>query len=173
MTATQHAPQPVTTAAAGGSGLVVVGVDGSPAAHRALLFAIAEAQLRRAVLRIVSSHDLVTLTAGYAGAWAPVPFDDGLRQATATIAADAQALAVRMTANDPLTVEVRVVDGHPSDALLEASQGADLLVVGSRGAGALSRMMMGSTCTEIVHHSHIPVAVIPARERLTPSAGVN
>jgi len=165
MTTVQHDPQPIATTATGGSALVVVGVDGSPAAHRALLFAIVEAQLRRATLRIVSSHDLVALTAGYAGAWAPVPFDDGLRRATATIAADAEALVAQLTVNDPLTVQVRVVDGHPSDVLLEAAQGADLLVVGSRGAGPLSRMMMGSTCTEVVHHSHVPVAVVPARER--------
>lgn len=164
MSTTLNAPLPTVRAVANGVPLVVVGVDGSPAAAKALLFAVHEARLRKATLRIVSSHDLVTITAGYAGAWAPVPFDDGLRAATRTIAEDAAAVVAELTTDEPLVVEVQVVDGHPADALLTASAGADLLVVGSRGAGPLSRMMMGSTCTEVVHHAHIPVAVVPARE---------
>lgn len=164
MSTTLHEPLPTYAPEAHGTPLVVVGVDGSPAAAKALLFAVTEARMRKATLRIVSSHDLVTITAGYAGAWAPVPFDDGLRAATKTIAADAAEVVAQLTLEDPLVVEVQVVDGHPADALLTASEGADLLVVGSRGAGPLSRMMMGSTCTEVVHHAHVPVAVVPARE---------
>ncbi len=44
---------------------------------------------------------------------------------------------------------------------VEAAQGAALLVVGARGAGAFTRLMNGSTCTEVVHHAHVPVAVVP------------
>lgn len=165
-----HAPLTIASPNSEGAPLVVVGVDGSPAASRALLFAVNEARLRKATLRIVSSHDLVTITAGYAGAWAPIPFDDGLRVATQTIADDAAALVAELTVDDPIVVEVQVVDGHPADALLTASADAELLVVGSRGAGPLSRMMMGSTCTEVVHHAHVPVAVVPAREAHHPDA---
>ena len=163
MNAVQTAPQPTTAPTAHRTPVVVVGVDGSAAADRALAFAVAEAQLRHATLRIVASHEPIILSAGYAGAWTPVPYDVGLRQVTVTHAAEAEAAVARLTCDAPVTVEVRVVDGHASDALLAASADADLLVVGSRGAGALTRLLTGSTCTEVVHHAHVPVVVVPAQ----------
>jgi nucleotide-binding universal stress UspA family protein len=53
------------------------------------------------------------------------------------------------------------VQGRPSHVLLDAAEGAALLVVGARGAGALTRLMMGSTSTEVVHEARLPVTVVP------------
>ncbi|MFJ9456845.1 universal stress protein [Kitasatospora sp. NPDC101447] len=49
----------------------------------------------------------------------------------------------------------------PARVLLDTSQGADLLVVGSRGTGLWGRLSLGSTSTEIVQHAHLPVVVVP------------
>ena len=60
----------------GGKAMVVVGVDGSAASDEALRFAVREAQLRNAILRIVTSHDLAAVTYGYAGMFDIGPFED-------------------------------------------------------------------------------------------------
>ena len=161
MTLTEFKPSTTPAARQGGTPVVVVGIDGSPASDQALLFAIKEAQLRRATLRIVSSHDPAALS-GYAGSWSIVPFEDGLREACATMVADAATTVASATTEQPVVVETTVASGRASRMLLDASHDADLLVIGSRGAGALSRMMMGSTCTEVVHHAHVPVVVVPS-----------
>ncbi|WP_327049418.1 universal stress protein [Microbispora sp. NBC_01189] len=52
------------------------------------------------------------------------------------------------------------VYGHPVDALIQASRTADLLVVGSRGRGALGSAMLGSVSRGVLHHADCPVAVV-------------
>lgn len=149
----------------GGKALVVVGVDGSAASDQALRFAVHEAQLRDAILRIVTSHDLAAVTYGYAGMFDIGPFEDGLRSAAESLVATAAESVTASTKGSPLQVETVVVQGRASQVLLEAAKGAALLVVGARGAGAFSRLMMGSTSTEVVHHAHVPVAIVPCPER--------
>ena len=52
--------------------------------------------------------------------------------------------------------------GLPAEELLAAAEGADLLVVGARGAGEYKRLLLGSVSTHVIHHAHCPVVVIPA-----------
>ena len=56
---------------------------------------------------------------------------------------------------------VRAISGIPAQALIEASRNADLLVVGSRGGGGFANLAMGSTSSQVVHHAHCPVVVVP------------
>ncbi len=65
-------------------------------------------------------------------------------------------------------VERRFVHEHPKPALVDASTGADLLVVGQRGHSGLSAVILGSVATHVLHHSHAPVAVIPGERRSIP-----
>ncbi len=60
-------------------------------------------------------------------------------------------------------VERVVVDGSPVDALLDAAgeSHADLIVVGSHGEGAMSAAFLGSTAMKLLHHSEVPVLVVP------------
>lgn len=55
-----------------------------------------------------------------------------------------------------------VVESHPAEALLKAAEGADLLVVGSRGHGGFAGMLLGSVSSQTVHHAHCPVLVVRA-----------
>jgi nucleotide-binding universal stress UspA family protein len=64
--------------------------------------------------------------------------------------------------DDGPTIETEVVFGHPGPVLIEHSEGADLLVVGSRGFGGFKGLLLGSVSTYIVHHAKCPVAIIPS-----------
>jgi nucleotide-binding universal stress UspA family protein len=59
-----------------------------------------------------------------------------------------------------LDVEEEIAYGHPAQVLIEQSADADLLVVGSRGHGAFTRLMIGSVSIHCVTHSHCPVVVV-------------
>jgi nucleotide-binding universal stress UspA family protein len=60
------------------------------------------------------------------------------------------------------TCERRVVEGDPAEALVEASRGADLLLMGSRAQGTAERALVGSTSARVIRSAHCPVWVMPA-----------
>lgn len=64
--------------------------------------------------------------------------------------------------NRPPSVTVEALNGVPTEELLKAAGDADMVVVGSRGAGGFTRLLLGSVSSQIVHHAHCPVVIIPA-----------
>jgi nucleotide-binding universal stress UspA family protein len=70
--------------------------------------------------------------------------------------------AAQLGGRVPPSVTVRAIFGMPAAALIEASRDADLLVVGSRGVGSFTRLMLGSVSSQVVHHAYCPVVVVPA-----------
>ena len=68
----------------------------------------------------------------------------------------------QLGAAQPSSVTVRAISGFPAQALIDASRTADLMVVGSRGAGGFTRLMIGSVSSQVVHHAHCPVVVVPS-----------
>jgi nucleotide-binding universal stress UspA family protein len=62
----------------------------------------------------------------------------------------------------PPSVTVKSATGLPAEELISAAAGADMIVVGSRGAGGFKRLLLGSVSTQVTHHAHCPVVVIPA-----------
>lgn len=145
---------------------IVVGLDGSVVSLRALLFAAREAQLRGGVLHLVAAYDISPMSYGYAGGlnigFDEVALEDGLRRAGEARLKDAADTVAARVPGAPVHVQTTVAAGRASKVLLDAADGATLLVVGARGAGALTRMMMGSTSTEVVHQATLPVTVVPA-----------
>jgi nucleotide-binding universal stress UspA family protein len=65
----------------------------------------------------------------------------------------------------PESVMVQALSGTPAHELLSAAKGADMIVVGSRGAGGFTRLLMGSVSTQVSHHAHCPVVIIPQEDR--------
>jgi nucleotide-binding universal stress UspA family protein len=59
-----------------------------------------------------------------------------------------------------------VRQGQAADVLLEEARGADLLVVGSRGLGGFTGLLLGSVSQQCAHHATCPVAIVPSGERL-------
>jgi nucleotide-binding universal stress UspA family protein len=139
--------------------VVVVGVDGSPNAWHALEWAAAEATLRGATLRIVCAFEDPVTSVGLGtafGAGAPINVDPSLIEGAAKDVADD---AVRRAGNVPTEVVARC--DRPGDVLVDASKGAALLVVGSRGHGAVGSFLLGSVSNYVVHHASCPVVIVP------------
>jgi len=136
-----------------GRGRIVVGVDGSPSSLAALSWAARQADLTGSTLEIVMAWEW---PASYG--WAvPVPTDFDPEEDVRNALEDALA-SVRATYPD-LSVDPRVVSGHPAPILVEASKGADLLVVGSRGHGEFVGMLIGSVSEYCAVNGHCPVVV--------------
>lgn len=137
-------------------GAVVVGVDGSPTSDAATLWAAAEAVRRAAPLHVVCAReDFVGAMMSSEGMVGRLELGDDSSAQTAESAASAAREAfpaLRVTTATPY--------GRPARHLVEASAGADLVVVGSRGQGRLSSVLLGTTSLQTVSHAHCPVVVI-------------
>jgi nucleotide-binding universal stress UspA family protein len=133
---------------------IVVGVDGSEPARRALLWAAEEARLRDADLEVVHAWQHPTTTFGLV-----LPADD--REAAAAHARHLLDLAVEAVAGRGLTVEPILVDGPSARTLIETSAGAALVAVGSRGRGGFSGLLLGSVSGQVMHHARCPVVIVP------------
>ncbi|HSH10250.1 MAG TPA: universal stress protein [Ilumatobacter sp.] len=135
-------------------GPVVVGIDGSANAQRAMLVAARHADATGAALVVVHAIGLTEVIDGE-----HVPSHDHEQQIGDQVEAWCEAL--REDGHDEF--EVRLVHGPPVDVMLRTAHddGASLIVVGRRGAGNRPELRLGSTAHQIVEHSHCPVLVIP------------
>jgi nucleotide-binding universal stress UspA family protein len=134
---------------------VLVGVDGSEASHRAARMAAevasrfgARLTLVYVVPRLVLPPDAYGLTVAEVESEHRAHGDEVLRQAVAALPEP----------RPPLSTEVRY--GGAAECLAEAAAGADLVVVGSRGKGAVARVLLGSTSDRVVHVCPKPVLVV-------------
>lgn len=139
-----------------GPPLVVVGVDGSDSSNDALRFAVEEARMRGASLKIVTAWSVPTnlYASGYSS---NVDADTFRKGAEAT---SAQALALAHEVAPGLAVDAETPEEHPVTALLAAAEHADMLVVGSRGRGGFARLLLGSVSTQLAQHARCPVTIV-------------
>ena len=138
---------------------IIVGIDGSAHSARALEWAIKEGALQHAPVTVITVNSVP------ASPWTGNP---------TVLAQDPEVLArLRQAAEDmtvkvtrqlngerPASVTVRAINGFPAQELINASRDADLVVVGSRGAGGFARLLVGSVSDQVVHHAHCPVMVV-------------
>lgn len=135
---------------------VVVGVDSSQVARTALRWAVEEARLRHAELEVIHSWHLP-----YSGAYPfaittdPAPFEE---EAVALVDAELSAVDTSGLAGP---VQRKVCVEAARSALLEASQSADLVVLGSHGVGGFRGMLLGSVSHALAQHAACPVLVVP------------
>ena len=127
---------------------IVVGVDGSDASTRALEWAADEAMRAGATLEVHTAY-------GPGGVLTtPATTERAMRRLV-----DQSVGLVRQ-----VTPEVDVVgithEESPVNALIEASRGADLLVVGSRGRGGFTGLLLGSVSQQCAVHAHCPVVIV-------------
>jgi len=141
-------------------GVIVVGVDQSAGAKAALRFALEEAQLRQATVRVIHAWQFGYLGATGLEGWLPAAggdLKDFRRGAEAAL--DDILKEVRTNAVD-LTIEHRVEQGAAAEVLVEESQGADLLIVGSRGHGGFAQLLLGSVSQQCAQHAFCPVVIV-------------
>jgi nucleotide-binding universal stress UspA family protein len=140
---------------------IVVGVDGSEGGAAALEFAAGEAAFRGARLRIVSAWE-VPVVAAQGGHFGPAPLDaetwDAFRVRAQQVAEDAFAAVKEL--HSSLEGEALAVQGQPADVLLEQGADATLIVVGRRGLGGFSSLLLGSVSQQVVQHATCPAVVV-------------
>lgn len=154
------------------TGLIVVGVDGSIEAGRALDYAARDAVRRGARLRVVhvswmpESWSVVyemRQTTGDAAL--------SLARDTAQIAVD-ELFATHPTLAHQLDVEIVGVSGRPVTELVEQSWVADMLVLGHRGRGAVASTVLGSVGLSCLLHARCPVTIVRPTRPAEPAADV-
>jgi len=155
-----ESPCPVVVVRDGGQpqGPVVVGVDGSQNARRALEWAVAEARARGVGLLVVHGWT-APFVGGYA--FAAVSFDhrlveEGARAMVEEVVADVD------TSGVPL--EIRVTQGSGAGVVLDHASDASLVVVGSRGLTGFTRWLLGSVSHQVVLHAPGTAVVVPHQD---------
>ncbi len=138
---------------------IVVGVDGSLPSRAALAWAVKEARHTGATVEAVIAWELPA-TFGY-----PVPVPPDIDYGGLAAKVLAHAIAEVSSPGEPVKIRSTVAEGIAARVLLDASAGAEMLVVGNRGHGGFVEALLGSVGQHCVHHATCPVAVI--RDSLT------
>jgi nucleotide-binding universal stress UspA family protein len=142
---------------------IVVGVDGSRHSQRALDWAMREAAVRQVPLTVLTVHEQIR---GYFGGFVTFPDDQALAARVKNLVQrEVDDVAAKLDGPRPSVINVEVAMGSAVEEIVSAGKDADMIVVGSRGAGGFSRMMMGSVSSLVTHHAHCPVVVIPPEDR--------
>jgi len=142
---------------------IVVGVDGSGHSQRALAQAMHEAAIRHVPLTVLTVHEALR---GYYGHMVTYS-DDPVRTEDVRKAAQAETdeVLAGLTGPRPDSVTVKAVHGFAVEEIINAGKDADMIVLGSRGAGGFTRLMMGSVSSQVVLHAHCPVLIVPPENR--------
>lgn len=140
---------------------VIVGVDGSEGSRRALRWAADEAKRRDATLLVITVWQYPVFTTIPAFGVLP-PVEEMSAEAEAGLRALLEEEG--LTGRDDLTVLESVVQGPAAPALLDAAGEDDVLVVGSRGHGGFTGLLLGSVSQAVVTHAPCPVVVVPHRD---------
>lgn len=138
---------------------MVVGVDGSASSYGALQWAVAEAGRRGITLDVVNAFDYHASVMPFG----PVPkiHRDDLAKASRVLLEDVVGRALHEANAQTLPVELISSALGAAHAVLEVADGADLVVVGSRGRGTFTGVLLGSVSQQCVHHARCPVVVVP------------
>jgi len=142
------------------SGRVVVGVDGSEAARKAVRWAAREAKLLGMKLELVSAWQIPTYSyvSGYGF---PAISEEMMKSLTARAEGHlAEALDEARAEAREVQIETIAAEGQPAKVLVEVAKGADLLVVGSRGLGGFRELLLGSVSQQCAQHATCPVVIV-------------
>ena len=140
---------------------IIVGVDGSAHSRKALEYAAKEAVAHHTSLTVLTVHQAVRDVYGGVSNYS----DDASLTDKARQAAQAETDEVLAgLAEKPESVTVKAVHGLPADELVKAAEGADMVVMGSRGAGGFARLILGSVASQVAHHAACPVLIVPAAD---------
>jgi nucleotide-binding universal stress UspA family protein len=142
---------------------ILVGVDGSGHSQRALEWAMQEAAIRHVPLTVLTVHEAIR---GYYSDLAIYPNDPARTEEARTAAqAETDKVLAGLDGSRPESVTVKAVHGFPVEELINAGKDADMIVLGSRGAGGFTRLMMGSVAGQVAQHAHCPVLLVPPEDR--------
>ena len=138
---------------------IVVGVEGSGGAKAALRWAIQEARFRNAVVEVVTAYSTTYVPASPDFNYVPLDTSDLAQEVKRMQDKVVDDVLAELEACD---VEIRrtITRGRAPDTLIRAAEGADMLVVGSRGRGGFRGLLLGSVSQQIAHHGDCPVVIV-------------
>ncbi|WP_123024412.1 universal stress protein [Mycolicibacterium stellerae] len=145
---------------------IIVGVDGSPPSEVAVDWAAREASMRNLPLTI-----LYAAPAAMVPAEIPIPASlaERVEEHGHEVLRGARNIAEDATEGaGPIHIETEIVNAAVLPTLIDRSKDADMIVVGSRGLGAIARRLLGSVSSGLIHHAHCPVAVIHDEDPKAP-----
>ena len=140
---------------------IVVGVDGSDEARRALMWACSEAQAHAATVHVVHVWH-------YPYGLAPAATTATREELWASFKRSAEEVLAKEAATARETgaeVSSELLEGSPADQLVRAAQPDDLLVVGSHGRGGFTGLLLGSVSQQCAHHARCPIVIVPSHPR--------
>ncbi|ESU57443.1 MULTISPECIES: universal stress protein [Corynebacterium] len=144
--------------------IVVVAVDGSEASNNAVRWAANTANKRGVPLRLAASYTMPQFL--YAeGMVPPQELFDELQTETMETVEAARTIAHEVAPD--IKIGYTIAEGSPIDMLLEMSSDVTMIVMGSRGLGGLSGMVMGSVSAAVVSHAKCPVVVVREDNQVT------
>ncbi|MEV7941329.1 MULTISPECIES: universal stress protein [unclassified Kitasatospora] len=136
---------------------IVVGVDGSPASEQALRWAVDYARAVGGTITAIAAWEYPAFY-GWAAPSVPSAEVFNPEELAGKTLSDT---VVRVVGDDPgVRISESVMPGNAAQALLEAAKGAALLVVGSRGLGGFSGVLLGSVSRHLTEHASCPVVVV-------------
>ncbi|HSE08695.1 MAG TPA: universal stress protein [Nocardioidaceae bacterium] len=139
-------------------GGVVVGDDGSEGAAQAVRFALEEARRRRTSLHIVRAWSIMSTSRPID---VPPGFAASLGEYEAAAMKEETARIEALLGADPdVPVKVHCVHSPAAQALIDASETAEVTVVGSRGLGGFRSLVLGSVAEQCIRHCSSPVIVV-------------
>ena len=138
---------------------ILVGVDGSAHSQAALEWAAKEAALRHTSLTVLTVHQAVR---GFWGGTLHYAGDEDLvEKGRQGAQAETDKVVASLGDARPASVTVKATEGIPAEELLNAGADADMIVLGSRGGGGFSRLLLGSVSANVVQHAKVPVMILP------------
>jgi nucleotide-binding universal stress UspA family protein len=136
---------------------ILVGHDGSAGAQEALVWAGELAARTGGSLHVLRAWSLTS--APRPSTWEP-GYVPPLKEFEGAVREELDRCVAGAGLNPAVQVRAHVVHHAPTDALMKAAAGADLLVVGARGHGGFTGLLLGSTSDQLVHHAPCPVTVV-------------
>lgn len=140
------------------SGRIVVGVDGSSSSKAALEWAVEQAELTGATVDAVIAWHYPVMAGGFSSAPVSALEDNDFKSIAE--AALSESIAATVDPDSTVKISTTVREGNAAHVLLDVAEGADLLVVGSRGHGGFTGTLLGSVSQHCAHHARCPIVII-------------
>ena len=137
---------------------IVVGVDGSESSEAALRWAVREAELTDSTVETVLAWHYPTLVGAYG--WAPIAALEAADEKRMAGQMLERAIGEAVAPASTVKVSRTVIKGHPAEVLLDVADGAELLVVGSRGHGGFTGALLGSVSQHCARHSPCTIVIV-------------
>ncbi len=138
---------------------IVVGVEGSGGARKALRWAICEAKYRNAHIEVVTAYAPTYIPAAPDLGFVPLTPPD-IEREVQKLQSDVVASVQDRIDAAGISVSQTIERGRAADVLVRVSEGADMLVVGNRGRGGFRGLRLGSVSQQIAQHASCPVMIV-------------